>query len=244
MIHPTNSRSEAGWVVIVPVKRLELAKSRLGDTPPGRRRKLALAFALDTVGAAQACVGVAAVVVVTDDPHVRREVLDMGSDTIGDQPNAGLNPALAHAAREIRTLTADVGLVAVSADLPSLRTDELDAFLDAVDREGPGRYFVRDVSGTGTTVLAATSGLPLSPAFGGRSAARHVRSGALHPVLTPASTATLRRDVDTDVDLWDAIRLGVGRHTSHALALGRASKIDGPTPYGGRAVDPACRCVV
>ena len=58
------------WVVVIPVKRLDRAKTRLSTRPAPQRGALALAFALDTVRAALACPRVAAVLVVTDDDTV------------------------------------------------------------------------------------------------------------------------------------------------------------------------------
>lgn len=55
------------WTLVVPVKALARAKSRLSDTADdGLRPGLALAFAQDTVAAALACPAVADVAVVTD----------------------------------------------------------------------------------------------------------------------------------------------------------------------------------
>ena len=54
------------WAVVVPVKRLELAKTRL-SVRPELRRELALAMATDTVAACRHTDGVVDVVVVTDD---------------------------------------------------------------------------------------------------------------------------------------------------------------------------------
>ena len=213
---PDSNRS-IHWVVIVPIKRLEIAKSRLSDSPPGRRRELALAFALDTISAVQACSAVGSVVAVTDDAQARTLALDLGAEVVSDEPDAGLNLALVYAESEVRKRRAQVGVVAMSSDLPSLRPEELAAFLHTVENAEPGRFFVRDTSGTGTSVLAASPTIELSPEFGPRSAARHSRSGAVEVDLDHARLSTLHRDVDTDVDLWDAVRLGVGPHTTRVL---------------------------
>jgi len=213
------------WVVIVPIKRLEIAKSRLSDTPPGRRRELALAFALDTIIAVRACSVVTSVVTVTDDVQAQALALELGAEVVPDEPDAGLNLALTHAESAVRQGRTRVGVVALSSDLPSLRPEELAAFIQKVEGSGPGRFFVRDVAGTGTSVLAATPAVELSPEFGPRSAARHRRSGAIEVDLDDARLSTLHRDVDTDVDLWDAVRLGVGPHTARVLA----GNDEGPT---------------
>jgi hypothetical protein len=57
----------ARCVVVLPVKPPAFGKSRLTGLPDEQRRELAEAFARDTARAAVATVGVAAVLVVTDD---------------------------------------------------------------------------------------------------------------------------------------------------------------------------------
>ncbi|MEU5144841.1 2-phospho-L-lactate guanylyltransferase, partial [Streptomyces sp. NPDC021139] len=67
------------WTLVVPVKPLARAKSRLADTADdGVRPGLALAFAQDTVAAALACPAVADVAVVTDDARAGRELAALG----------------------------------------------------------------------------------------------------------------------------------------------------------------------
>lgn len=220
------------WVVIVPIKRLAIAKSRLGNTPPGRREHLALAFALDTISAVQRCSAVSSVVVVTDDLEARGAATSAGAAVLADTPNSGLNPALSHAAAHVRGNHAEVDVLAISADLPALRSDELDDVLALIASQGLGTYFVRDVVGTGTTLLASTREVGFVPQFGPRSAAAHARSGAIALDLPCAGLASLHRDVDTDIDLWDAIRLGVGPHT--AAVLTRYG--ERPDPLEDRAV--------
>src|SRR5215475_8277776 len=69
------------WSVVIPVKRLPLAKSRLNDgtRPPGAHRRLALALALDTTAAALDCPAVARVVAVTDDRQAARRLAALGA---------------------------------------------------------------------------------------------------------------------------------------------------------------------
>src|SRR3954451_14868062 len=55
------------WGIVVPVKRLTIAKTRLQSYGDAARQDLALAFALDVVTAGLQCDAVTAVLVVTDD---------------------------------------------------------------------------------------------------------------------------------------------------------------------------------
>ncbi|MGY1823712.1 2-phospho-L-lactate guanylyltransferase [Geodermatophilus sp. SYSU D00079] len=206
------------WSVVVPAKRLTVAKTRLTPLtggpagPPGTAHtRLVLALLADTVTAALASTAVAEVLVVTDDPDAAAVVTALGARTVPDEPDRGLNPALAHGAR-----ATDSGTVAaLSSDLPALRPEELTAALTAAGTAAP-RCFVADAQGTGTTLLTA-AGVELAPAFGAGSAARHRDGGA---VQLTGSWPGLSRDVDTAGDLRAAVALGLGRRTAALVAGG------------------------
>jgi 2-phospho-L-lactate guanylyltransferase len=138
----------------------------------------------------------------------------LGAVTVGDEPDAGLNPALQHGALCAHGLWPGTGVALVSADLPALRPQELRRALD----EGAThpRAFVCDTAGTGTTLVTAAPGVAVVSAFGRRSRARHRAAGLVEIDLL--DLATVRRDVDTEVDLADAVRLGVGPATRAVLA--------------------------
>ena len=201
----------AAWTLVVPLKPLALAKSRLAAAAgtaalPG----LALAFAQDTVTAALACAAVRGVAVVTDDPRAGRRLGALGARIVPDSPAAGLNAALAHGADAVRNTEPGAAVAALNADLPALRTGELARVLDAAGRYP--RAFLADAAGIGTTFLSALPGSPLAPAFGGPSRARHLASGAAE--ITLYGVDSVRRDVDTGADLETALTLGVGPFTS------------------------------
>jgi 2-phospho-L-lactate guanylyltransferase len=194
--------------VVVPVKRLELAKSRLAPYGEQARRDLALAFAADVVEAAR---GAARVLVITDDELAAGRLSELGAEVARDDPDAGLNPALTHGAELLRSGAPELGVATLSADVPALRTDHLRAALAGV---GDGRGFVADLEGTGTTLLAAAPGRALEPAFGPGSRGAHLASGA-RELVAPRG---LRCDVDTPTDLLCALALGAGRHTRAVAA--------------------------
>lgn len=212
------SRTTAPWGVVVPVKRLAVAKSRLAPYGDDLRRRLALAFAADVVAACLACPVVARVLVVTDDAEAADVLVLLGAQVAPDAPDDGLNPALVHGADLVRIALGDSGVVAVSSDLPTLRPADLAAVLATVPDHG--RVFVPDADAQGTTLLAAGPRAALLPAYGPGSRQRHLDSGAVE-LVAPAS---LRRDVDTPADLREAVRLGVGPHTAQVVgALARSA---------------------
>jgi 2-phospho-L-lactate guanylyltransferase len=197
------------WSLIVPVKRLEVAKTRLAVDVEARA-DLAVAMAYDTVTVALSCDRVGEVLVVTDDPRAHHALEGVGARVIPDQPDAGLNAALRHGA-----VNAACGFVAsLSSDLPALRCDDLSAVLDAA--KAHRKAVVADLPGTGTTVYAASAAAEFAPDFGPDSHARHLRGGAAD--LTAVAGESVRRDVDTIDALRSAIALGVGPATEKALA--------------------------
>lgn len=207
---PATPASAHPWALVVPVKPAARAKTRLGAYGDTARAELALAFAADVVAAALACDAVRWVVVVTDDVRAAGELAGPRVRVLPDRAGEGLNPAVAGAAARVQEDAPGLGVAALVSDLPALRPEELDAALRAVRR----RAFVPDAAGVGTTLLAAAPGEALLPAYGPRSRARHLASGAVELPGLPG----LRRDVDTPQDLRQALALGVGPRTAAVVA--------------------------
>jgi 2-phospho-L-lactate/phosphoenolpyruvate guanylyltransferase len=228
------------WTVLLPVKVLARAKSRLAVLAGDRRRELALAFASDTVTAVLACPEVARVVVVTSDPAAGPLLAALGAVIVADEPadrsdrrgtrgtpggvdlapDLGvqdlLNAALRHGAAVAARRWPGTGLAALTADLPAMSPAELASALRAAGTV-PGRAaFVPDAAGVGTTMYAVPPGGEFLPLFGGASRARHAAAGATE--LAIAGTAGLRRDVDTPDDLRAALELGAGPFTRAVAA--------------------------
>jgi 2-phospho-L-lactate guanylyltransferase len=220
------------WSLVVPLKPLALAKSRLaGAADGGLRPRLALAFAQDTVAAALVCPAVRDVVVVTDDTAAAAELGALGARIVPDSPAAGLNAALAHGARAVRAARSSAAVAALNADLPALRSAELGRVLAAASAFS--RAFLPDAAGIGTTLLCARPGSELRPAFGGSSRDAHLASGAAE--IASGDVDSVRQDVDTADDLAAALALGVGPYTARRLAAG-AGAAPGGAPGGGAAV--------
>ncbi|TFV45457.1 2-phospho-L-lactate guanylyltransferase [Blastococcus sp. TF02A-35] len=203
------------WSVVVPAKRLAVAKTRLQPLtglPGGDHPALVLALLADTVSAALGCPAVGSVVVVTDEPAAAELVRGLGARTVPDEPDRGLNPALEHGARA----AGGSAVAALSSDLPALRPPELAAALAAAS--AAPRCFVADAQGTGTTLLTAR-GTPLRPRFGRGSALAHREDGAL---ALHGDWPGLLRDVDTPEDLRAALALGTGPRTTAAVTASPA----------------------
>ncbi|MBW9206409.1 2-phospho-L-lactate guanylyltransferase [Mumia sp. zg.B17] len=198
------------WALVVPVKDTAVGKSRLA--PLGAQRPaLARAMALDTLEAVVGSPLVARVVVVTSDGALADAVLsEVSTDVeVVPDPGAGLRAAVLAGA----DVAADSGLhlAVVTADLPGMRPEDLDAALTEAD--GYEMSMVADADGVGTTLLAVTDPTTLDPRFGERSLDAHRAAGA---ESLPAALG-LRRDVDLPVHL-DELRALLGPRTAAVVA--------------------------
>ncbi|MGF7124210.1 MULTISPECIES: 2-phospho-L-lactate guanylyltransferase [unclassified Rhodococcus (in: high G+C Gram-positive bacteria)] len=212
--------------VLIAVKELRLAKSRLAESlSAADRTDLVVAMLHDTLATlVGAGVGpgpdnsFSGITVVTPDPMVATIADQYGVSHLPDPVRAvpgesSLNAALAAAESSVQTDPDRTDLVALQADLPALRADELLEALAAARKVG--RAIVVDHTGTGTAALFACGpGNALDPRFGTDSAARHIASGAY---ALDGDWPGLRQDVDTVADLAAAARLGLGPATRAAL---------------------------
>lgn len=181
---------EEEWIVLVPVKALVLAKSRLA-VGADRRRQLALDFATHTVSVASRVPHVKRTVVITDDDEVVRRLMAPGVSFLSEPAGRpGLNACLERSARAVRERRR-APLAILVADLPRLADAELARALDCA--ASYDRAVVADADGAGTTLLTAGRGLMPQPCFGQDSFRRHVSRG-----YTPlaGNWPGLRRDVD------------------------------------------------
>ncbi|MDO9484566.1 MAG: 2-phospho-L-lactate guanylyltransferase [Actinomycetota bacterium] len=200
------------WTAIVPVKASAFAKSRLNHDQEIRAR-LSAAFLSDVLTAAMQATAIDEVIVVTDD-HSLHLRLDPAV-RIHLTTAKGLNPELAEGLQLIGHKPAAI----IAADLPCLTVEALEVtLLLAQDFD---RSFVTDAQGLGTTMLFAKDARTCVPMFGRRSHARHAQAGFQEIQADSPATAALlnraRRDVDTALDLWDAVRIGVGPSSTAAM---------------------------
>ena len=200
------------WVALVPIQAPPRAKSRLVGLPG--REELAWAMACDTLVTLSTTPQVQAIYAMTPDGGDIPPTL--GVHVLTDAVPGNLNASLSAAATLIADREADSGLAIVLADVPCIRPVDVAAALLAATTTS----MISDQQGTGTTMLFVPHGTSLpdhfQPRFGSHSCAAHVSAGArnIAPELPKDSRIRLQRDVDTAVDLWDALRIGVGEYTS------------------------------
>lgn len=205
------------FVALVPVKPPAVGKSRMTGVTGDVRVALAAGFALDVVAACRATPSVERVLAVTDDAGFAAELARSGAAVVPDGVADDLNETLRLAALEAARRWPGLVPVAVCADLPALRPDDLATALAAWPGRAPG--FVADSDGSGTTLYVAEVD-DFAPAFGRDSRRAHLGAGAAE---IPGTLASLRRDVDDVASLAAAGELGLGPRTAAAVAALRGS---------------------
>lgn len=188
------------WTVIVPVKPLGEAKSRLRAAQPGADA-WARAFLCDVLAAISAVERIATTIVATSDAEVSSIAREWGAIVIDDSEAPGINRAVSHAAH---SAPESDGIAVVVSDLPLLTPEALNRVLTYAEQYRTS--FLADLEGTGTTMWMTHDRGDLPPRFGSGSRAAHTAAGAQDIVLEHDDPALLpaRSDIDTLKDLQRA----------------------------------------
>jgi 2-phospho-L-lactate guanylyltransferase len=200
---------------ILPVKRFEAAKQRLGEAlGAGSRAALASAMFSDVLGALEQSQMLEAIVVVSGEQAVQDIVAGRDVILIEDTTEKGQSNAARDGLARVAALGLDRAAL-VPSDCPLLEPSELEElFVRAA--AGADVVIVPDRHGTGTNALVVDPSGPFEPQFGPGSLERHVeqaqRRGLACAVERPPS---LTIDVDTGDDL---IALGIALERSHGHA--------------------------
>jgi 2-phospho-L-lactate/phosphoenolpyruvate guanylyltransferase len=145
------------WTVLLPVKVLARAKSRLAVLAGDRRGELALALAADTAAAAIGCPEVARVIVVTSDPVAGPLLAGLGAVIVPDRPADRQASLGSHADRASTDTPADLrvpDLAELSIQGQSIQDLGVQDSLNAALRHGAA-VAARRWPGTGLAALTA-----------------------------------------------------------------------------------------
>ncbi len=208
---------------ILPVKRFEAAKARLGDDlTAGTRRALAESMVTDVLMALRRTKAIDEVLIVTSEPTAEAIGHGYGATVLADHDEAGQSAAaligITHALEQ-----GAARVLLVPGDCPALDPAQLTELLD---RPATGRSvtLVPDRHGSGTNALVLVPPDVIEPAFGPDSRALHEQAAAAAGVpCTVEQVETLALDVDTAEDLAAmrialANRRGGAAHTRGMLS--------------------------
>lgn len=187
---------------VVPVQRLDLAKSRLASRlTPDERRDLVITLLARVLDALHSASLVDALLVVTPDQEIAIRAQSSGIEALR-QPMSepGLNPAVRLAQPEAIRRGA-VSLLVVLGDLPLLTGEEVDALIRLASEQA-GIVVAPDRHGRGTNALLLRPPDAIEPRFGVDSLRSHREAAErLGIAVREHRSPGFAFDVDTAGDL-------------------------------------------
>jgi len=210
---------------ILPVKRFDQAKQRLGEAlGASTRATLAAAMFADVLAQIQRADSLDEIFVVSGEPAVQKLATEAGAALIDDPAEKGQSQATLSGLARAAAKGYERALL-VPGDCPLVDPGEVDLLVRGSAEEV---VIVPDRHDTGTNALLLDPSGSFEPKFGRGSLARHVEQaqskGLRHMVTTVPS---LGLDVDTGEDLDELVRALDGVH-------GRASRTRGVLSQIGR----------
>ena len=205
-----NVAAPSRTLAVLPVKRFELAKTRLGDAlSDADRRRLARAMVADVLDALIAAPELGGVAVITNEPAVAELARDAGAAVLADPREAGQSAAALVGIARARAGGFDRALL-VPGDCPALDGATLRARL-APPTPAPSVTIVADRHGLGTNALLLAPPDVIEPGFGEGSFERHrQRAQAAGAEWRVAALPALELDIDTPADLAALRRSAAG----------------------------------
>lgn len=193
------------WAV-VPVKRLNLAKQRLGAVLSAEhRRVLAQCMLGDVLRRLRATTCLAGIVVVSADPVVHAIARGFDAWVVPDVGESGVNDAVRLGLRALSPL--GEGVLVVPADIPRATVTDFGRIVALLDVHHV--VLAPALSDRGTNALAMRSGALVPPQFGERSFERH-RLGARERGLRCGVFRSdgIGWDIDEASDLYACLAAG------------------------------------
>lgn len=179
--------------LLIPVKSLATAKTRLHERPEVRRR-VAQTLAARTLGVGLQCLPRSHVMVLTADSEVAAHVRARGARASFDQADE-LNLSLTAGLSAYRRSSPDTTVCILVADLPMLTPSALREVLNEVLVSDSPRHVV-DQHATGTTFISVPPDSSLPMVFGRDSATRFAAAGS----IALDAPVGMRTDLDTPAD--------------------------------------------
>lgn len=213
--------------VIIPVKRLALAKLRLSAVlSPAARRRLVLTMLEDVLSVVSDVSAISDVIVVTPDAEVAALAMGRGAQILRERGHGGLNPALVSGLALARSQGAERALV-LPADVPLATAGEIAEIVDSASSGARSQVTVvpsRD--GAGTNALLLSPADAMQPEFGEGSFVRHVAQAvalglAFRVLRLPGVAADI--DEPRDLDVLATARCA-GRYAFIGPEIGRAPR--------------------
>ncbi len=198
-----------GTVAVIPFKGFALAKQRLSPAfGPDARRELAEAMLRDVLETLETVTALAGMLVVTRDGDAASLARRHGASVLAEPFAAGLNGAIAIAARTLST-NEPGGMLVIPSDVPGTTRGEIVQLLSMQRDEDAAVSIVPSHDRRGTNALLLAPPTALSPSFGEDSFLLHAASArALGFVPRILTLPGLGLDLDTPSDCRTFLNAG------------------------------------
>lgn len=202
------SRQPQMWAV-VPVKRFVAAKLRLAPVlDTSERAEFARAMFADVLDALMQSADLfSGIAVVTSDAEAANLAQRLGAGVVPDEPERGINAAIARAVAFLR-IDAGEGLMVVPSDIPQVTRAAFTQASLAVEAS-PSIAIAEAVDDGGTNLFACRPFGAVAPLFGEKSFDRHRRAALQAKVAVHVlRIAELSLDIDRPQNLQAFLALG------------------------------------
>jgi len=194
------------WVII-PVKPLNRAKSRLATVlSPEQRYEFAATMLRNVLAVSASAPQVTGTLVISRDTKALAIARDMGAKTVQESNRSDLNPALNRATEVVRAWGGQNVLI-LPADLPFVTIDDIDNIID-MSVDYPGVVIATDREQDGTNALLVRPAGLFQYSYGVGSFGRHVDAAHLAGATVSyyeSESMCLDIDVPADLDRYNAV---------------------------------------
>lgn len=210
------------WVV-VPVKPLNRAKSRLSDVvSPQQREKFAEAMLRRILTVTRDTRAVTGTLVISRDPKALSIARDLGAKTVQESGAPALNPALMRATQLLAGWRTEAVLV-LPADLPFITGDDVAGIIRAAGDAEKSVVIATDRARDGTNALFVRPPGLITFDYGQNSYERHLAQGhASGASVVEFESENLKFDLDVPQDIADIYRQLLGSPLADGMSLSDA----------------------
>jgi 2-phospho-L-lactate guanylyltransferase len=210
------------WVVI-PVKPLRLAKSRLAKVlSPEQRQRFAETMFKHVLGVARSVPQVTGTLVISRDNRALALARDYGAKTIQETGTPELNSALMRATRVIAGWRSDAILI-LPADLPLVQAEDVSGMLKMGGHDEPSVVIATDRNRDGTNAMLVRPPGLIRYAYGPGSFQRHgVMARDAGAEVYEYESERLMQDIDLPEDVENYYRILYRHNYDTSLSLTEA----------------------
>lgn len=205
------------WIII-PVKPLKRAKSRLASALTAEQRyEFAVLMFRQVLAVAKSVAGIAGVLVISRDTQALAIARDAGVKTIQESSPSELNPALHRATEMVKLWRAEASLI-LPADLPFLTVGDVEALLALGQSLSQGIVVATDKDRDGTNAMLVKPPDVIGFHYGDGSFSRHTVLAQMAGVeVREYASETIALDIDTIDDLHTYNRMVLSGAYGQAL---------------------------